>query len=145
MKESADEQNLSFGDLWSSAEAGKAGLILLGDSAEDFNSTLAQMRESTGATESAFEKLQTNSSKINKAVNAVKIPLSFGWRDSGYILPSHRRSYRRNTKTMRMDFFFAFGNTGHNRCYRHAYSRRRAFACCVGNIDDKYRLSCTKD
>ena len=72
LKDSADEQNLSFGDLWSSAEAGKAGLILLGDSAEDFNSTLAQMRESTGATETAFEKLQTNSSKINKAVNAVK-------------------------------------------------------------------------
>lgn len=72
LKESADEQNLSFGDLWSSAEAGKAGLILLGDSAEDFNSTLAQMQESTGATETAFEKLQTNSSKINKAVNAVK-------------------------------------------------------------------------
>ena len=72
LKESADEQNLSFGDLWSSAEAGKAGLILLGDSADDFNTTLAQMRESTGATESAFEKLQTNSSKINKAVNSVK-------------------------------------------------------------------------
>lgn len=72
LKESADEQNLSFGDLWSSAEAGKAGLILLGDSAKDFNSTLAQMRESTGATETAFEKLQTNSSKINKAVNMVK-------------------------------------------------------------------------
>lgn len=72
LKESADEQNLSFGDLWSSAEAGKAGLILLGDSADDFNTTLAQMRESTGATDSAFEKLQTNSSKINKAVNAVK-------------------------------------------------------------------------
>lgn len=72
LKDSADEQNLSFGDLWSSAEAGKAGLILLGDSAKDFNSTLAQMRESTGATDSAFEKLQTNSSKINKAVNYVK-------------------------------------------------------------------------
>ena len=72
LKDSADEQNLSFGDLWSSAEAGKAGLILLGDSAEDFNATLEEMRNSTGATESAFEKLQTNSSKINKAVNAVK-------------------------------------------------------------------------
>lgn len=72
LKDSADEQNLSFGDLWSSAEAGKAGLILLGDSAEDFNGTLAQMRESTGATDGAFEKLQTNSSKINKAVNDVK-------------------------------------------------------------------------
>lgn len=72
LKESADEQNLSFGDLWSSSEAGKAGLILLGDSAEDFNNTLEQMRKSTGATDSAFEKLQTNSSKINKAVNDVK-------------------------------------------------------------------------
>ena len=72
LKESADEQNLSFGDLWSSAEAGKAGLILLGDSADDFNATLAQMHESTGATDSAFEKLQTNSTKINKAANAVK-------------------------------------------------------------------------
>lgn len=72
LKDSADEQNLSFGDLWSSAEAGKAGLILLGDSADDFNATLVQMRESTGATDSAFEKLQTNSTKINKAVNAVK-------------------------------------------------------------------------
>lgn len=72
LKESADEQNLSFGDLWSSAEAGKAGLILLGNSADDFNATLAQMHESTGATDSAFEKLQTNSTKINKAANAVK-------------------------------------------------------------------------
>lgn len=72
LKDSADEQNLSFGDLWSSAEAGKAGLILLGESADDFNTTLTQMRESSGATDSAFEKLQTNSFKINKAVNAVK-------------------------------------------------------------------------
>ena len=47
-------------------------MILLGDSAEDFNGTLAQIRESTGATDSAFEKLQTNSTKINKAVNDVK-------------------------------------------------------------------------
>ena len=30
------------------------------------------MRESSGATDSAFEKLQTNSFKINKAVSAVK-------------------------------------------------------------------------
>ena len=69
LKDSADEQNLSFGDLWSSAEAGKAGLILLGESADDFNTTLTQMRESSGATDSAFEKLQTNSFKIQKLCN----------------------------------------------------------------------------
>ncbi|HCT64222.1 MAG TPA: phage tail tape measure protein [Lachnospiraceae bacterium] len=72
VKQSADDQGLAFGDLWSSAEAGKAGLILLGDSADEFNGTLEQMRNSTGATDTAFEKLQTNSDKINKAVNDVK-------------------------------------------------------------------------
>lgn len=71
LKDSADEQNLSFGD-YGAVPRQQGRLDLLGDSAEDFNGTLAQMRESTGATDSAFEKLQTNSSKINKAVNAVK-------------------------------------------------------------------------
>lgn len=68
----ANEQGLAFTDLWGSAEAGKAGLILLGDSANDFNSTLAQMRDSTGSTDAAFEKLQTNSNTIGIAMNQLK-------------------------------------------------------------------------
>ena len=36
ISDSAKEQGLAFGDLWGSAEAGKAGLILLGDSAAAF-------------------------------------------------------------------------------------------------------------
>ena len=68
----ATEQGLAFGDMWSSSEAAKAGLILLGDSAENFNGTLEQMRNSTGATDIAFEKLQTNSYTIQVAINQLK-------------------------------------------------------------------------
>lgn len=69
---SAKEQGLAFGDLWGSAEAGKAGLILLGDSAAAFNGILEQMQNSTGATETAFGKLNTNSYTIQKALNQLK-------------------------------------------------------------------------
>lgn len=69
---SAKEQGLAFTDLWSSSEASKAGLILLGDSAEGFNSTLAEMKDSTGSTDAAFDKLQTNSNTINIAMNQLK-------------------------------------------------------------------------
>ena len=72
ISDSAAEQGLAFGDLWGSADAGKAGLILLGDSAETFNGTLEQMRNSTGATETAFGKLNTNSYTIQKAFNQLK-------------------------------------------------------------------------
>ena len=72
ISDSTKEQGLAFGDLWGSAEAGKAGLILLGDSAAVFNGTLEQMQNSTGATETAFDKLNTNSYTIQKALNQLK-------------------------------------------------------------------------
>lgn len=62
----------SMGDMFSSAEAAKAGMILLGDSAESFNSTLGEMRKSTGATDTAFEKMQTTSYDIKIALNELK-------------------------------------------------------------------------
>lgn len=70
--DAATEQGLAFGDMWSSSEAAKAGLILLGDSAETFNGTLAEMQNSTGATDTAFEKLKTNSYTIQVAINQLK-------------------------------------------------------------------------
>ena len=70
--EAAAEQGLSFGDMWSSSEAAKAGLILLGDSAESFNGTLEDMQNSTGATDTAFEKLKTDSYTIQVAINQLK-------------------------------------------------------------------------
>lgn len=68
----AKEENLTMSDMFSSAEAAKAGLILLGDSADSFNGTLAEMRQSTGATDAAFEKMQTTSYDIKVAMNELK-------------------------------------------------------------------------
>lgn len=72
ISDAATENNKSFGDMWSSSEAGKAGMILLGDSAENFNGVLEQMQNSAGATNTAFEKLDTNSEKIKKATNELR-------------------------------------------------------------------------
>lgn len=72
IEKSAEEQGLAFGDMWSSSEAAKAGLILLGDSADGFNSTLDKMNQSTGATDTAFDKLKTKSYTIQKAINQLK-------------------------------------------------------------------------
>ena len=88
ISDSAAEQGLAFGDLWGSAEAGKAGLILLGDSAETFNGTLEQMQNSTGATETAFGKLNTNSYTIQKAFNQLKnTAIEFGSAIMGVLAP----------------------------------------------------------
>ena len=53
--DAATEQGLTFGDMWSSSEVAKAGLVLLGDSAETFNGTLAALQNSTGATATGVE------------------------------------------------------------------------------------------
>lgn len=58
--------------MWSSAEAGKAALVLLGDDAGTFNDTLSQMQDATGATDEAFAKLDTTSNKVKIAINQVK-------------------------------------------------------------------------
>ena len=44
LKDSANETGKSFGDLWSSSEAGKAATVLLGNSTEEFTDILGQMR-----------------------------------------------------------------------------------------------------
>ena len=75
----AKDENLTMSDMFSSAEAAKAGLILLGDSADTFNGTLKEMRQSTGATDTAFEKMQTTSYDIKIAMNELKnTMLQFG-------------------------------------------------------------------
>lgn len=72
INDAASDQNKQFSDMWSSAEAGKAGLILLGDSAETFNSTLAEMSSAAGATETAFGKLDTKSYELQATQNQLK-------------------------------------------------------------------------
>lgn len=72
IKDNADKNSLSFGDLWGSAEASKAGLVLLGESADAYNETLKKMESSAGATDIAFEKLETKEYKLEKAQNQMR-------------------------------------------------------------------------
>ena len=72
INQAAEESGLAFNDMWGSAEAGKAGLILLGNSADDYNNVLKQMKNSAGATDTALSKLETTSYKIGKTQNIIK-------------------------------------------------------------------------
>ena len=72
VKKAADEQGLSFMDMFGSSEAAKAGLILLGDSSSKFNSMLGKMKASTGATSEAMKKLETPAVILKKALNQLK-------------------------------------------------------------------------
>ena len=98
----ADDQGLKFTDMFGSAEAAKAGLILLGNSVSDvenglveaggstgqFNEMLAGIQAGAGGTESALEKLETKNRKAQVAFNLVKnAALDFGQVASGMLAP----------------------------------------------------------
>ena len=98
----ADDQGLKFTDMFGSAEAAKAGLILLGNSVSDvenglveaggstsqFNEMLAGIQAGAGGTESALEKLETKNRKAKVAFNLVKnAALDFGQVASGMLAP----------------------------------------------------------
>lgn len=85
--------NKSLMDMFGSAEAAKAGLILLGNdvadvesglieaggAAGDFNNMLAGIRDGSGGTADALGKLNTNNRKITVAFNQLKnSALDFG-------------------------------------------------------------------
>lgn len=71
LDEQAAESGTSIANMFGSAEAGKAANVLW-DNAEKVNDVVLQMGESAGATEEAFEKLDTRSYKIEKSINQVK-------------------------------------------------------------------------
>lgn len=98
----ADDQGLKFTDMFGSAEAAKAGLILLGNSVSDvenglveaggstsqFNEMLAGIQAGAGGTESALENLETKNRKAQVAFNLVKnAALDFGQVASGMLAP----------------------------------------------------------
>lgn len=72
VQDAAKDDNKSLNDMFSSSEAAKAGVILLGDGSKKFNSTLKQMQQSTGATDTAFNKMKTTSHSAKIAVNEMK-------------------------------------------------------------------------
>lgn len=68
----SNESGIAFNELWSSAEAGRAALILAGQGVEGFNEMVDTMNESVGATSEALEKLETPSHTAEVAINQVK-------------------------------------------------------------------------
>lgn len=70
-KEYADENGVSLNELFGSAEAGKAALAIAGDGIEGFTSNLDAMNNSSGATDEAFGKMQTDSWNLQKAMNEI--------------------------------------------------------------------------
>lgn len=94
--------NKTLMDMFGSAEAAKAGLILLGNdvsavenglveaggAAGDFNNMLAGIREGSGGTATAMEKLDTNNRRIAVAINQAKnAALDFGQVAGGMLAP----------------------------------------------------------
>lgn len=94
--------NKTLMDMFGSAEAAKAGLILLGNdvsavenglveaggAAGDFNNMLAGIREGSGGTATALEKLDTNNRRIAVAINQAKnAALDFGQVAGGMLAP----------------------------------------------------------
>lgn len=73
MDDYAKKNNLSLADLFGSAEAGKASLILSANAGKDFNEMLKSMNNTAGATDEAFKKVtNTTGERFRKSLNQLK-------------------------------------------------------------------------
>lgn len=69
----AKKTGKGLGDMFGSAEAGKAALTIATNSGKDFNNILKEMESSAGATSTAYEKMMnTKSENLNVSVNKLK-------------------------------------------------------------------------
>lgn len=72
VQDEASKSGLSLADMFGSAEAGKAAVTLLSNGVDGFNSSVQDMVNSVGATQSAFETMdQTTEAKMQKAKNSI--------------------------------------------------------------------------
>lgn len=73
LEEESKKNGKSLADMFGSAEAGKAALVLATDSGDAFNNMLKSMGESTGATDEAFKTMsETTGNKLKVSLNEVK-------------------------------------------------------------------------
>lgn len=73
LEREAKKSGVSLADMFGSAEAGKAALVLATDSGNAFNSLLEDMENSLGVTDLAFEKVNnTTGNKLKQSLNEVK-------------------------------------------------------------------------
>ncbi len=73
MDNGAKQSGKSLADMFGSAEAGKAAMIIATNSGKDFNDMLGQMKQSAGATQIAFDKMDaTPAERMAKSINKAK-------------------------------------------------------------------------
>lgn len=73
LEKEAKKNKKSLADMFGSAEAGKAALVLATDSGKAFDGLLKDMQGSLGSTNKAFEKVNnTTGNKLKKSLNQVK-------------------------------------------------------------------------
>lgn len=70
--ESTGRNSEGFINLWSSAEAGKAANAIVNQGLEEFNANLQTISGSMGATQTAYDTMQTSSFNLGKAFNELK-------------------------------------------------------------------------
>ena len=71
--QSVDGDSEKFAQLWGSSEAGTGALAILNGGTADFNNTLKEMGNSTGAASSAMDKMNdTSAHKMQVALNDMK-------------------------------------------------------------------------
>lgn len=69
----ADECGLNFMDFFDKTNASKAAIVLATNSGKDFAESMNDVKNSTGACDSAFKKMsETSQGKMNKAINEMK-------------------------------------------------------------------------
>ena len=71
LDEQAAASGVALSNMFGSAEAGKAATVLW-DNATQVNEVVMQMGESAGATEAAYQKLETSSFSVEKSMNQLK-------------------------------------------------------------------------
>ncbi|MBQ0067559.1 MAG: phage tail tape measure protein [Phascolarctobacterium sp.] len=72
VQDEAAKSGLSMADMFGSAEAGKAAVTLLSNGVDGFNSSVQDMVNSVGATNTAFETMdKTTEAKMQKAKNSI--------------------------------------------------------------------------
>lgn len=71
--QSVDGDSEAFAQLWGSSEAGTGALAILNGGTQDFNNTLKEMGNSTGAASDAMDKMNdTSAHKMQVAMNDMK-------------------------------------------------------------------------
>lgn len=74
LENSAKKDKKTLADMFGSAEAGKAALVLATNSGKDFNDMVKSMENSAGVTQEAFDKLNAEPlEKFKKSVNNLKV------------------------------------------------------------------------